>query len=327
MSRKRQAFADGMAQADITPPVDTTTLRPGGNWSRMAFEEMDKRLKEAGSALERAEEASYQGILEGVVPISIPRGQIIDEIGSDRFTSEVEGDTESLSALIDNIRRRGLRTPLRVRPKNPDWRPRPSSPRDVGDEVFILQSGRRRLEACRHLGIDPFVFLSFVDAQDAYTEDLHERFFENATRKNLTAIEKLYSIGLIAKETIGTSQAQIAEIIGTSTSQVSRGLAVVEYFPKLKVDLDLEHVSRDDIDAVLKIYREADAKSEVNPKSVQKRTLRSQKKASLPFRKRQLKQGEAKLRIDGEGRRVLTLTDARLDDARIDKILSLLEDG
>lgn len=323
MSRKKQAFAEGMMQASEAPPVNTAGLRPGGNWSRMAFEQMEKRLEEAGSALERAEEVSYQGILEGIVPISIPRDQILDEMGSDRFSPEEEEDTEGFAALVENIRTRGLRTPLRVRPKDPEWKPNPASPRDVKDQVFLLQSGRRRLRACHKLGIDPFVFLSFVDTEDAHIEDLHERFFENAIRKNLTAAEKLYSIGLIAQETTGASQSQIAEIIGTSTAQVSRGLAVVEYFSRLEKDLDLAHATRDEIDAALKLYR--DKGGQKNPRTSQRRAQRSKQKASLPFRHRQLERGEAKLRVDGEGRRVLTLSDHRLDDDRIEKILRILE--
>lgn len=324
MSRKHNAFAAGIKQAEGKKAVDPSKLHMGGNWSKLAFDQMEQRLQEVNGALARAEEATYQGILEGVVPVTVPVDQIIDDMGSDRFEPEAGDDTESLESLIDNIRQRGLRTPLRVRPKNPDWRPSPTAPRDMGDNVFLLQSGRRRLAACRHLGVDPIVFLSFADPQDAVLDDLHERFFENATRKNLTAVEKLYSIGLIAERTAETTQAQIAEMLGTSAAQVSRGVAVVKYFDQLQKDLDIAHATRDEIDAALKKYRDKDRTH--TPDAARKHEARSKARASLPFRTRNLKHGQARLGIDGDGRRVLTLRDSRLDDARIDRILSMLED-
>mgnify|MGYP005842045439 CR=1 FL=1 len=323
MKRTHAAFSAGMAKGAERQTLDPAALPTGGNWSKMAFDNMAKTLEEAKGALERAEEATYQGILEGVVPVVIPADRIVDELGSDRLDPRGGEETEDYAALADNIRQRGQRVPIRVRPQDPDWRPDPRHPRDTEGCTFMLQSGRRRLAVCRDIGLDPIAFLSFTKTENAEIEDLHERFFENATRKNLTAVEKLYSMGLIASKTPDLHQAQIAEILGTSPAQISRGLAVVEFFERLNHDLDITHATRDEIDTAIKRYREED-RTEA-PSAARKRDYRSRIRAALPFRQRQLKQGEAKLRIDGQGRRVLSLCHANLDDSTIEDLIALID--
>jgi ParB/RepB/Spo0J family partition protein len=249
--------------------------------------------------------------------------RIEDEIGSDRLAPRQGAETESLDALIANIRDRGLRTPLRVRPRDPGWRPDPDHPRNTGDQLFVLQSGRRRLAACRELGIDPVAFLSFVAPDAQRLDDLQERFFENATRKNLSTVEKLYSIGLIARETPGITQAQIADFIGTSVAQVSRGLAVVTHFGRLKAELDLNGVTRDEIDAALKRIRDEDAPTQ---EAQRKRAERARNTPRLPFKTRSLSNGQARLRMDKTGMRILTLRGAMLDDERIARIIDVLDE-
>lgn len=317
----------GAAQSDETPPEPPANEGLTGNWSRQAMRGLQDRLEDARTEASQANHLVFQGILEGSVPVHIPANEIIDRVGTDRIASDEDGDSEeSFASLVENIRRRGLRTPIRVRPIDPDWRPDTAFPRDVSGQRFALQSGRRRLEACREIGIDPLCFLSFPAPGAEVAEDLQERFFENTVRKNLTTYERLYSIGLIAQETDGSSMDQIGEIIGVSKADVSRGSAVVEYADRIAEKIDPRTATRDQLDIILKKIRENDRELSNTAEAERSRARRAQKQApALPFRKRETKIGEVKLRTARNGKRVLTLESEDLDDTRIEKLLKAID--
>jgi ParB/RepB/Spo0J family partition protein len=329
MSKSAKAFAAGMARAQekaakMESEGEQTTTRLSGNWSRMAMMEMERSLNETKEMHSVMQKTLIDGILNGNIPIEIPIEQIVDELGTDRIleTPDAEGEAESFQSLVENIRTRGLRVPLRVRPKNPDWRPSKDEPRKVGDTSFVLQSGRRRLAACKHLGITPVAFISLPDGDNRFS-DLQERFFENAARKNLTLVEKLYSIGLLARDLKDMSQEQIADALGVGQSYVSRGLAVVENFDRLKEDLDLSKATSRDIDNTLKVYRKGTPASKT-PDAVRKRKTRAAAVAELPFKKKVVGKASVSLKTNAQGERVLALKSRNLDDAIIEKILDII---
>lgn len=338
MSRQRPrigtAFTAGMQRAEQTKDnAPSPPPKGSGNWSKMARESMEQRLKEARHELDGARNAELEGIMEGVVPIHIPAARIVDEVGTDRILTSDDkddlGDSESFQSLVENIRQRGQRVPIRVRPRDPDWKPDPTSPRDVGDQMFILQSGRRRLAACQQLGIAPLAFLSFASEDKAHIEDLQERFFENAVRKNLSLVEKLYSIGLIAQHMPDASQGQIAEITGVNLAYVSRGRAVVEFYDRLSEDLDLKSVTMKEIDQALKEYRRENRSS--SPEARRKRQERQKKNTAkapdLPFARKTIGSTKASLKVTPKGERVLSLQGRGLGDEIISEILSILDRG
>ena len=324
MSKSRlSAFKAGLEKAQATKAerANMAPPPPSGNWARSAVEQMGEKI-DAMRAL------TVQGILDGTLPIRVPADRIEDRIGSDRVISDdaAEYDTDSFRSLVENIRRRGLRVPLRVRPADPDWRPRPEKPNDIGDQVFVLQSGRRRLAACRELGIDPLVFLSFVKEGAERVEDLQERFFENTVRRDLTSFEKLWSIGLIAAELPEATQEQIAEIIGVAQSAVSRGTAVLKYREELERLVDPATATVGEIDAALASLREQN-RSE-SPAAVRQRRSRERRMkaaaAPLPFRKREFGGTVLSLRANRDGGRTLTLKTSTLDDRALDRIAALV---
>ncbi len=288
---------------------------------------MEKSLQETREMLGLAQETLRSGIMRGVVPIEVPAEQIIDEVGTDRILDlpDDEGDAQSLRSLVDNIRTRGQRVPIRLRPQDPEWQPSQEAPRDVGGAIFVLQSGRRRLAACLELGIAPRAFIS-LDEGDARINDLKERFFENAARKNLSLIEKLYSIGLLARDMGDMTQAAISEAIGVNQPYISRGLAVVEYFERLQQDINLAEATARDIDSALKSYRTAPA--QVDPLAGERETPALKEKiegASLPFSKRKIGNSRITLKTNARGERILSLRSAALDNPTIEKILDLLK--
>jgi len=327
MNRKASsAFAAGMKRAEAA--IDTAPAKGSGNWSKMAMDSMESSLQEIKVSLEVALTTLHGGILDGTIPVHVSVDQITDVVGTDRIMDSPDSDdaTDSYASLVENIRKRGLRVPIRIRPTDPAWRPKKENPKDLGEQTFALQSGRRRLAACRDLGIEPTAFLSF-GKDDAATEDLQERFFENAARKNLSLIEKLYSIGLIAESMKDLSQSEIATAIGANAAYVSRGIAVVQFFERLKQDLDLSHTTAREIDETLKRYREEKTPS-ANPAAKRSREHRKKlgESSKLPFERRTVGKTRLTLKANVKGERILSMKGRDLDDDTIGQIIDLLDE-
>lgn len=325
-SRAGAAFMAGAAAAE-TPPAPARAAAPSGNWSRQAYRELEGRVQVAQEEADRANKLQYEGILEGSLPVRIPAEQITDVVGTDRILSpspeeDPSDDADGFRALVENIRQRGLRIPIRVRPIDAAWRPDPAAPRDMSGQKFALQSGRRRLAACRELGIEPLCFISFYDDGDGLAEDLRERFFENSVRKNLGVIERFYSIGLIARETGGASQQQIGEILGINVAYVNRGLAVVEHFDALSEMLDMAKCTRTELDAALAKIREANKSQSEDARRL--REKRAAARPPLPFKTREIPLGKVSLKNARSGGRSLTIESPDLTDEKIEIIMKAL---
>ena len=290
-----------------------------GNWSRLAFDNLKEQFSDNQALLNRLLSTQHQGILDGVVPINIPIHQVVDEIGSDRLADEQDGadGPDRFRALVDNIGRRGQQTPIRVRPASPQWRPRGENPFDVADTMFALQSGRRRLAACRELGLDHIrAFISFPDDAKTRTNDLEERFFENAVRRDLTAFEKLFSIGMIAAEMDGMTGTDIAEALHVAMSDVSKGVAVVANYDALKGVVDMRTASYRDIENALKAVKAPKGQKSNRPPT---------DRPPLPFEEVQLERAELKLKQNTRGVRQLTIKGDALSDELIQKIHDLIQ--
>ena len=325
MKRNQAAFMKGIERAQSKQQEgEPATVVPAsaGNWSRLARQEMETKIREQGAALEATREILESGVAAGRIAIRIPAAQIDDEVGTDRILDlpDTEGGADSFAALKDNIAARGQRVPIRVRPADPAWRPDPEDPRNVEGVAFLLQSGRRRLRACLELGLEPLAFISLPEEGGA-AEDLQERFFENVSRKDSTALEKLFSIGLIARDMEGASQVEIAKILNVGNAYVSRGMAVIEYFDRLQADLDLSTAGVREIDAAVKSYRAGEGDSS----SSRARPATPRKDVHLPFTKRDAGGATLTLRAGARGRRKLEIVGRSLSDDTIEKIVTLLE--
>ncbi len=319
-------FANAMASAQAkaeTEPAPEKVTPVAGNWAGHAHRGMGEIVERAKAEAAAANKHLYEDILAGIAPVQIPQVLIEDIVGTDRIASNEDGDDgSSFEALVSNIRSRGLRQPIRVRPIDPDWRPDQAFPKEVGNERFALQSGRRRLAACRKLGIEPHAFISFSSGNDLEdrSEDLRERFFENAARKSLSAVENLYSIGLIYQEQGFKNQAEAAKVLGVNQANVSRGIAVVENFDELGRRLNLTIATRREIDDALK-----DIRGGVPPHSSGPAEQSSPTSATLPFKKRDIPLGTVKLRQTSKGTHILSLESDGLDNDKIEQIMELLQ--
>lgn len=334
--RSAAAFMAGMEntearsrEAEAESPDRNSPPEVVGAWSIHGRKGLRERFEEVEQEAKRANEIQYQGILEGKIPIQIPPEKIHDIVGTDRIVDRPDGDdADSFASLVRNIQNRGQRVPIRVRPINSDWRPNPATPRDITGQEFALQSGRRRLAACAELGIEVLCFLSFAEEDKARLEDLQERFYENAVRRDLNQIERLFSIGLIATETPEASQAQIAEIMGVSRPIVNRAVGVVEHFDELREILDLATATRDDIDRALKMVRSKSRSEHPEALKTRKRRERSlDELPPLPFRKRETGNGTLSLSRSRTGSTVLKIEAPSLSEERIAEILRIMENG
>lgn len=218
---------------DATLPADEAGSPPppggiGGFWGGSATNLLQSRLREVQQSLQ-------DSILHGITAIELDPDQIDDEVGTDRV-GDWKSD-EGFQALLADIRRRGQRQPIRVRPARPDWQPAGQAPYGEGAR-FVLQSGRRRLAAAQELG-QPVLAVISTDIGDQKLADLEERFLENTMRADLTGFEQLLSIGLIAQSHKDLAQTEIAERLGVPQGDVSLGLACVDLHDRIVAEVDI----------------------------------------------------------------------------------------
>lgn len=124
---------------------------------------------------------------------------------SDRLALEVGG-------LAESIRANGQRVPILVRP--------------IEDGRYGLIYGRRRLEACRKLGIRVRAIVAETDEAQA----LRDQLIENQSRRDLSFIERaLVAAALLEGDHIAEgerSNRAVAEILGLTEAGVSQLLSV-----------------------------------------------------------------------------------------------------
>lgn len=233
MAKKRKLDATVDIDA-VTPEEDPARKGSmGGMWGGSAMNMLKQRIEDAHGSL-------LDGVKAGTVVVELDPAQIEDAIGSDRVTAwEHDADFKT---LVANIERRGQTQPIRVRPKAPGWEPNPDNPLQIKG-AFYIQSGRRRLEACRTLGRPVKAIIATEDA-DAALADLEERFHENTMRRNLNGFEELMSIGLLAMSLQQLTQTEIAERLGVAQGDVSLGLACMDFRKQILEYVDVENTPK-----------------------------------------------------------------------------------
>ena len=205
----------------------------GGMWGGTAMNMLRQRLEDTRASI-------IDGVLNGTVAIELLPIQVEDPTGSDRQAGW-EDDPE-FQALMDNIARRGQTQAIRVRPVDPAWEPDRDHPLDTADK-FIIQSGRRRLAACRMLDRKVVAVIATVEGEAALA-DLEERFHENTMRKNLSGFEELLSVGLIADALGDLSQQEIAQRLSVSQNDVSLGRSCVELHDRIVAEVDIQNTPK-----------------------------------------------------------------------------------
>ncbi len=235
MARKRKLDAAGITSqsenAEDTPKEGQPAM--GGMWGGTAMNLLKERLKDTRDNI-------AQGVMSGTLALELEPSQIRDDVGSDRLSEWLE--EPEFKALVENIKRRGQTQAIRVRPADTDWQPMSDTPLQTSSE-FVIQSGRRRLAACRMLGIKVKAVVA-TDQGDQDLADLEERFHENTMRKNLSGFEELLSVGLIADALGYLSQSEIADRLSVSQNDVSLGRSCMELHDKIVKQIDINNTPK-----------------------------------------------------------------------------------
>jgi len=229
--RKLDATIDEGALEDTGAEARKGSM--GGMWAGSAMNMLKQRIDDAHGTL-------MDGVKAGTVVIKLDPDQIEDSVGSDRVT-KWEQD-EDFAVLVANIRRRGQKQPIRVRPVEKNWEPDPANPLITKDK-FYIQSGRRRLAACKKIGIEVEAIIA-TEAGDLALADLEERFHENTMRKALNGFEELISIGLLAESLKELTQVEIAERLGVAQGDVSLGVGCLEYRKAILHNVDVANTPK-----------------------------------------------------------------------------------
>lgn len=227
-------MAKKMADRGQAPeaPSPSTSLKVGGGAAGGATGEVKG---ERNKALQDRLEQISSKIMCGQLSIELDVDQVIESVGSDRLDGWEED--EDFATLKENIRTRGQTQPIRVRPADPKWKPTQYDPTQIpSDARFYVQSGRRRLAACRQLEMRVLAIVAngnstFTDqgpgGDERALSDLEERFAENTIRKSLSPLERMLSIGQIAarlKAEEDLKQAEIGSRLHVKQAEVSQGL-------------------------------------------------------------------------------------------------------
>lgn len=254
MARKRKL------DAGLPPIEEEVSAAPkpamGGMWAGSAMNLLKQRIEDTHGSL-------VSGIMNGTVALTLDPAQIVDQAGSDRI-GDWQGDV-AFEALKANIARRGQTQPIRVRAVQEGWQPNAETPLQT-DAKFAVQSGRRRVEACRQLGMPVLAILS-TEQGDAALADLEERFHENTMRQDLNGFEELLSIGLLAESLSDHRQEDIAERLSVSQGDVSLGLACVSLRDKIVAEVDIAATPKRAYRAIIpKLKRGTKAVTKPKPK-------------------------------------------------------------
>ena len=285
----KRTLSSSVLKKKPTRPDEDVSAAPGSGASDQIHEDEAKlvggvkpRLGGSGSAwkagalsdasqmlhVERAQ--VVERILAGRHELQIDPSQIVDVIGSDR--REDWRDQEAFEKLKESIEKNGQDTPIHVRPAD-----------------AILEA----------LGLPVRAILvpqSLRGSREEQFEMLFMRFRENEERENLSAFERLVSIGEMferlqdAKPNEKITATEFAKRVGVHNSAVSRGRAVYAARAEiLHACKDVYDLSHRDLEKVLGDLTEKQSKP-VKKKSQSPKKLTVQRKI-----------GSRKLSVTGQG--------------------------
>ncbi|MEP4199374.1 MAG: ParB N-terminal domain-containing protein [Aliishimia sp.] len=257
-------------------------------------------LSDAEQILQTERAQIVDRILSGRHELRIDPSQIVDVIGTDR--REDWRDQAAFRALKESISKNGQDTPIHVWPADPEWRPDTRAPENVEGVAFHLIVGRRRHAILQSLGQPVRAVLvpqSQRGSEEEQFEMLFMRFRENEERENLSAFERLVSIGEMFEQLQSVAQGgklsatEFSQRVGIHNSAVSRGRAVFAAKEKiLHVCKNVYELSHRDLEKVL---NEVSNKAE----STTKKKTAKPKKLTV-----QRKVGTRKMSLTGQGGRL-----------------------
>jgi ParB family transcriptional regulator, chromosome partitioning protein len=168
---------------------------------------------------------------------NLPINEIKENPYQSRSIERIDPNDVELQKLKKSIEQQDLLSPIEVRKK---------------DGEYLLVAGWRRLTVFKLLNKEtiPAIIYSEMD------ESTHRKFtiIENEQRTDLSLIEKARNYNILTTEE-GMNQKQIAELVGSSNTRVSRILQLIKLPSDLQNALNNPALSDGHIDEMVRGYR------------------------------------------------------------------------
>ena len=160
---------------------------------------MNKRLGKGIEALIKTRDLNQDGYLDGFMDI--------DKIKTNPNQPRKYFDEQALKNLVDSIRQKGIIQPITIK--------------DLGDDLFELISGERRLRAAKILNLKTIP--AYIISVDSDVEKLELALIENIQRNDLNVLEEAEAY-YVLKEKYNLTHKEIAERVGKSRVEITRTL-------------------------------------------------------------------------------------------------------
>ncbi len=257
--------------------------------------------------------------LSAGAPRSIDPATIADSVIRDRFDI-----SDGIEDLITSIRTSGQRLPVLLRRVK------------TGPLPYEVVYGRRRIEACRQIGIEVQAYISDMDDREA----LISQGLENAARLQRSFIEQsVYADRLLNH---GFSRDEIMDILAVDKTTISRMLGVVAAIPAPLIEAigpahdsgrrpwqmlrdAVQHQPELDMAALLALIEPVGSSNDRLMAVIKRLSTKPAAEAPAPAVKRRLTTG---LQIErGPGRLIIRASDSSFEDfpafldARLDQLL------
>lgn len=141
-------------------------------------------------------------------------------------------DEDSLQELMNSIRKDGLQTPIKVTKLG-----------GVSSPKYTVVFGHRRAEAHRRLELKEID--AFYEPDISKSELRRLALIENVQREDLSIIELAISFDNAINDGTFSSQKQLAEALGFTTTKVSECLSLLKLQEKITKDLEIDRRVKD----------------------------------------------------------------------------------
>ncbi len=141
-------------------------------------------------------------------------------------------DEDSLQELMNSIKKDGLQTPIKVTKLG-----------GVSSPKYTVVFGHRRAEAHRRLELKEID--AFYEPDISKSELRRLALIENVQREDLSIIELAISFDNAINDGTFSSQKQLAEALGFTTTKVSECLSLLKLQEKITKDLEIDRRVKD----------------------------------------------------------------------------------
>ena len=159
-------------------------------------------------------------------PVDLTRVPVEQLVGSPENPREA---LTGLDELAQSLRQHGLRQPLSVMPTEAFVRVHPEHEGAIGDAVFVVVNGNRRLAAAQQAGLETLaVHVTELDSSDAVKV---AALVENIHREDLSPLDE--AAALRALLDVYDTNAEVARQVGKERAWVGQRLALLNLAPDL----------------------------------------------------------------------------------------------